>query len=467
MINKIYKTINSKFSRFFKFVFFLRYLFVIFFVAIVFFFIIPQFFDYKKKEKTIKKYLYQNYSLEIKSLDHIKYYFFPFPHLKIINLSSNYNSTSLKLETELLTIYPELFSIYNYENFKVRKIKLENNKFETDFKNVNDLKKILLNSENKIFFKNLDLQLKESNNSIIDFKNIDYANYGYRKNRIIGKVFNKKFKIYIKDDIKNINFKMPGAGISSNFNILETKKNSGFKGVLKGKVLKTNFKLNFDYNNKLLKINNLFFRGRELSFDSKGKIDISPFFKASLTSNIKNINPNLLKKIDIDNLLNFKDFIKKINAQKIIIFKSQRFHRNLINNLNIDSDLSYGRLKISKIFFIGKSRFVCKNNINLLEEFPILYFNCQINSADKKELLKKININYKKRNESLNLNIQGKINVLNNKINFERIQANTNYSANKEDLVFFKKKFEEKLFDENFIEIFSLLKIKKFVEEIY
>ena len=139
MINKIYKTINSKFSRFFKFVFFLRYLFVIFFVAIVFFFIIPQFFDYKKKEKTIKKYLYQNYSLEIKSLDHIKHYFFPFPHLKIINLSSNYNSTSLKLETELLTIYPELFSIYNYENFKVRKIKLENNKFETDFKNVNDL----------------------------------------------------------------------------------------------------------------------------------------------------------------------------------------------------------------------------------------------------------------------------------------------------------------------------------------
>ena len=61
---------------------------------------------------------------------------------------------------------------------------------------------------------------------------------------------------------------------------------------------------------------------------------------------------------------------------------------------------------------------------------------------------------------------KGQINVLNNKINFERIQVNKNYSASTEDLDFFKNIFEKNLFDGDFIEIFNLLKIKKFIEKI-
>ena len=251
--------------------------------------------------------------------------------------------------------------------------------------------------------------------------------------------------------MKKINFKIPETGISANLNILEKIQNSSFKGVFKGKVLKSNFKLNFDYNGKVLKINDFFLRDRELSFDSQGKIDISPFFKISITSDIKNINPNLLKKIDINNLLDFKDIIKKINSQKIITFKSKKFSRNLIDNLDINSKITYGRLNISKTFFIGKNKFNCKNNINLLEEYPILYFDCEINSDDKKELLKIININYKKKNELFDLIAKGQINVLNNKINFERIQVNKDYSAAKEDLDFFKDIFEKNVFDGDFI----------------
>ena len=92
MINKIYKIINNKFSRFFKFVFFLRYLFLIFFVAITLFLTIPLFFDYKKKEQLIKDYLNQNYNLEIKKIESIKFHPFFLPHLKLENLSSNFYS---------------------------------------------------------------------------------------------------------------------------------------------------------------------------------------------------------------------------------------------------------------------------------------------------------------------------------------------------------------------------------------
>ena len=41
-----------------------------------------------------------------------------------------------------------------------------------------------------------------------------------------------------------------------------------------------------------------------------------------------------------------------------------------------------------------------------------------------------------------------------------------NYKASKEDLKFFKSKFESNLLDSGFMNMFILSKIKKFIEEI-
>ena len=43
------------------------------------------------------------------------------------------------------------------------------------------------------------------------------------------------------------------------------------------------------------------------------------------------------------------------------------------------------------------------------------------------------------------------------------IKLNKNYEASKEDLQFFKNNFEDILFDESFLDIFNLKKIKKFI----
>ena len=55
---------------------------------------------------------------------------------------------------------------------------------------------------------------------------------------------------------------------------------------------------------------------------------------------------------------------------------------------------------------------------------------------------------------------------LNKKINFKKILMNETYEATKEDLTFFKERFENILFDDNFFEIFNLKKIKLFLKEI-
>ena len=70
------------------------------------------------------------------------------------------------------------------------------------------------------------------------------------------------------------------------------------------------------------------------------------------------------------------------------------------------------------------------------------------------------------KDEYLNLNIQANLNILNNKINFDKIELNDNYKATIEDLKYYKLSFENILFDENFIKIFDLSKIRNFILEI-
>ena len=66
----------------------------------------------------------------------------------------------------------------------------------------------------------------------------------------------------------------------------------------------------------------------------------------------------------------------------------------------------------------------------------------------------------------MKLNFEGNLSFLNKKIYFSKINTNKNYNASKEDLIFFKEAFEKILFNESFLEIFKLKKIKKFIKEV-
>ena len=465
MINKIYKIINNKFSRFFKFVFFLRYLFLIFFVAITLFLTIPLFFDYKKKEQLIKDYLNQNYNLEIKKIESIKFHPFFLPHLKLENLSSNFYSKKKNFEVKKITIYPKLFSIYNYQNFDIKKIKIEDSNLKLNTEDAKLLAKRIFKLKKKIYFKNLDLKIMNNSNVVIELKNLDFVNYGYKKNKIIGEVFNQRFKIDIEDDYRNINFSLPKTGVSFKINILEKNLSGNLIGSLKGKVLSSKVKLNFSYNIESIAISNLYFRDQKLSLESDGFLRLKPFFIINLNSKIKDIDLKLLRNFNLASLLKFQSLIKTMNSKNVITFNRNKFSNSLVSKLQLKIDLAHGRLNVLKNLKIENSNFICQKNINLLDEYPILYFNCTIYSPDIKKLLKIINIKYKNKKENFSLNFNGNINILSNKINFESIKTD-NYIANEEDLKYFKTTFENILFDEKFIDIFDISKIRKFVLEI-
>ena len=173
-----------------------------------------------------------------------------------------------------------------------------------------------------------------------------------------------------------------------------------------------------------------------------------------------------MKKINLNELHRSKNILKKINSKNKIFFTTKKFSRISIKDPSLNINLAYGRINYLKQFRISESDFLCQGDLNFLEDYPTLFFDCSIVSDNKKKLFKQFSINTKSKNENLKINFNGNLNILNKKINFKKILMNETYEATKEDLAFFKERFENILFDDNFFEIFNLKKIKLFIQEI-
>ena len=295
---------------------------------------------------------------------------------------------------------------------------------------------------------------------------ISFGNYGYKKDIIEGYVFDKKFKIKILNDNQDINFVLYKSGVSASIKFSDNEDTQLIKGSLKGKILNSNLKLDFIYDEKSLEFQNFFFRSNELALDSTGFIKIKPFFEANLNSTIKDIDLGNLKNINFEDLLNSRELIKKINLKKKISFKSEKLSRDLIDFLTLKISLAYGRMNIIKEFSISQTKFRCNSNVNLTEEFPVIIFICSLDSKNKKELFKKLKIRNDFKKESFVLKVKGNVNTVKRKINFENISMNNSYNATEEDLKYFKETFQNIVFDEDFFAIFKLVKLKNFIKEI-
>ena len=467
MINKILKRINNKFSTLFKFLFFLRYLFGIFFIFGATLLLIPHYFDQKKRNSAIGNYLLDDHNLELKTYEKITYNSFPVPSFEIKNadLELDIDDRSLFIQVETLKIFPKLINFYDYNNFKINKIIFDKNKISLDESKLNLLLKFFYNLEKKLNILDLDLKLKNKNTSLIDLKKINFSNYGYKKNIVRGELFDKKFKITFNDKYNKLNFSLLKTGIDIDIFFDEINKDSLFSGVVKSKLLNSNLKFNFKYDDKNLNIYNSYFRSKYLSFSNESVITHRPFFNIRSVFEIDNIEANQLKNININTFLKYKKLIRNFNTKSKISFKSEKLISKLIDEFYLTIDLVYGRLTYSNEILISGNFFKCKGSINLLEEYPILYFNCKISSNDKKQLLKEFSIRYRNSSEPLEVNAKGNINILNNKINFNNISMK-NYEASKEDLNYFKQSFQNIVFNKGFVNIFDLKKIKEFILDI-
>ena len=461
MLNRFLKTIHNKYSRFFKFIFFLRYLFIIFFISISLFVTIPTFFNYEKKAEIIKNYFLKNYDFELTNYENIEYKAFPLPSLELKSAQINFLESNANFKINYLKVYPKIFSIYNLNYFEAKKIIIEGNVVTLKASNFYIFIEQLLKQKKKLSFKNLNLKIINDDKLILRLENIFFSNFGYKKNFIEGKVFGKKFEAKLEDNLEYIEIKLPNSSIT--MNLVLNKKTK--KGIFKSKILNTNLKFDFEYDSEKLKIFNSYFRSKNISFDNETSITFIPFLDIKTNFEIEEFNNEILQKINFSKLMEHKNIIKKINSKNTVIYKSKNFSNNLVDDLSLKLDLAYGRLNYEKDFFIEKNFFKCKGDLNLSEEYPLLYFDCSAIIKDKKKLLKKFLVKIKSSEEVLGLKIKGNLNILNKKINFEQISLNEKKFP-KEDLKYFKNSFENILFNKSFLEIFEIKKIKNFILEV-
>ena len=461
MLNKFLKNMHNKYSRFFKFIFFLRYLFVIFFVSISLFVTIPLFFNYEKKVEIIKNYFLKNYNFEINEIENIEYKAFPLPSLEFKKIQIKFLESNANFKVNYLKVYPKIFSIYNLNHFEAKKIIIDGDVVTLKASNFYIFIEQLLKQKKKLSFKNLTLKILNDDKLILRLENIFFSNFGYKKNSIEGKVFGKKFNAELEDNLKSIRFKLLNSGTSADLDLDKKTK----KGTFKSKILNTNLKFDFEYDSEKLKIYNSYFRSKNISFDNKISITFTPFLDIKTNFEIEEFNNKTLQKINFSKLMEFKNIIKKINSKNTIIYKTENFSKYFVDDLNLKVDLVYGRLNYKKDFLIKKNLFKCEGDLNILEEYPLLFFDCSILINDKKKLLKKFSINTKSSNDALELKAKGNLNILNKKINFDRIFLNEK-KLPKEDLKYLKNSFETILFNESFLEIFEIKKIKNYILEI-
>ena len=101
--------------------------------------------------------------------------------------------------------------------------------------------------EKKFNLKNLNLKISDTENKVISFDEINFKNYGYYKNNISGKVFSKKFKIKLLNDLKQLNFKLIDTGVEAKLDFLKFNQEDAYKGQFIGKVLKSNLRFDFNF----------------------------------------------------------------------------------------------------------------------------------------------------------------------------------------------------------------------------
>ena len=133
--------------------------------------------------------------------------------------------------------------------------------------------------EERLKIKNLDLYFKKNENLLFKLENISISNYGYKKDNIVGKIFEKQFKIDFKNNNNEINFEILDTGIKADFFL----KKFVFLIILKGtsEIFVANNILNFyfEINDEQLSLTNAYVKNKDLTANFSSIIKFSPFFR--------------------------------------------------------------------------------------------------------------------------------------------------------------------------------------------
>jgi len=452
-----------------NFLFLLRYLVALFFISITSFLFFPKFINYEKDMNFINNYLNKEYGIVIKNYSKVGYEAFPFPRLVVKDINFDIEKI-LEGSNGILILNLNLNNIYQIKKIKLEKITVEKLILNIDKKNLKEFSKHFYTLEKKLIFKDSNLVINHKNEKLINIDKFNLSNKQKKKINFSGEYLTNKIsgKFLSENNKKTLNFKIKDLGIESKLIFLQNSSFDEAFGKVKLKLIHNLIIFDFKYKEKV-EIMNSYIRNKNFASSFDGTINLKPFFMFDLIFQIKNINNKYIEMIKNKNIVNIKNFLKKINGTSTFIYKNnQSFNKKIINEFLLNLKLENGEVNInkSKIYLDG---LIADINLSTYDanNFPKLKFKIHFNFNDTKKFLKNFYVSKKKNIKLSNLIVEGSLNIMTNKVNFVNINIGDSYDLKDEDLTYFKKNFEEIIIQDNIFNLFNKNKIKRFINEVY
>lgn len=448
-----------------------------FLLTVIFYFGKPTLIDYNLDKQVIEKKINNSFKLNAKIKGKISYRLFPSPRLEIKKVNLNFNNSKNKILLEKVYIVISPFSITNSKSLKFRKffifnetIKIYPEEFNSYFKHFTILK------ENNIIFKNCKIFFSDDQNNRVLFEDVNLKEkFSNNKHQIeLDSSFSKKkIKFKFTDKIKgekNLKLEIPTLGIflSSIFEPSSTLEEVTGKSQIKlfDSILTVNFK-----GKEKFKIYESFFRNKFVNSKVDGEISFADnfFFDLNLGVNQINLRKFLLYYFFPGKNYNFliSGVSKKINGKLKIHSKNTNSFVGRINDIKMSLVFENGDMKIENGSAIlphdSKINFSILHTGNHKEPFLDFSLSFYSNNADK--FLRKFNI-YDFEENKTSLLINGKIDLVKNKIKFKNIVRNNREKLDRRDILNLENNFNEFVLDKGIFGILDFFKLKKFTKEI-
>ena len=466
MINKFLELIHNRFLKYFKHFFFMRYIFGIFLIAFILFISIPKFLNFEKKRLILNDFLMKKYEIKIDRYKNISFKIFPLPHLSIQGAKIKAGNNLSILNTQDLKIYVNPIHIYNFQNFKSKKISLNNSQGffkSTELKYLNQYFKKL---NSNIKFENLDIVFKNNNETILKIQNIFYSNYGVKKDKIRGEVFDRRFNININRSQKSLALNLLDTGIKAKFNFDIANNVELLSGSSKISILDNYLKFNFKVHEDKIELLKSSLRNKDLLIFFDSFIFLKPFFEINSNVNIDKIDQKFLEKVKLDNILEYKNILKKLNSRNKLVSDKKIFKTSIIEKFSLQSNLANGRMTLVSEMAIAGGEVLCNGDSLLTDDFPRFTFDCNFRIFDSKLFSKKMSLPKKIYDKPFDLSVLGSLNLVNRKINFKEISIDNKMIISKENKIIYKMVFEKLLLRDGFPNMFKKDNIKEFLIEI-
>ena len=441
-------------------------IFGIFFILILGYFLLPTIYDNKIIQSKIKDQIYNQYNVEIKFNEKVKYALFPRPYFYTNNLSIlDKKKTIAEVKKFKTFISSDSFLKLNHVNIK--DVIFNDSEFSLNKDNINFFKKLFLRKPNKnnIIIKNSTVFFKNLSDEVLFLGKINTSKFFYDEkklnNNLISKneIFNLPFLLKLEnDDLKDrllveLESKKIRLDVINEIDFSEEIKN----GTLDISIINKRTLINYFLDDKSLS-----FSSKDKKNSYNGKVDFKPFF---LNADFNYENLNLKNLLDNDSFL-IEIIRSEVLNNKNLNLKIKFFLKNIINlqqlnslKLNIEiieGDINFSNSHIMwnddlKISLKNSLLSYDKNQINLIGKVIINFKN--IEDFFSSFQIKKIN-----RKEVKEIEFDFVYNINNKEINFDnpRIDKNSNLNVEKfiQSFNLENKKFFNKITFKNFVNNF-------------